>query len=562
MEKRVVWTRKATGLIREISPFTACIATIAIAIGVGWQKRVFQMQGWAPVPENTFPLGIPPVCMAFIITGIPVLCAFFSLGYLAAAMPRSGGGYIHMTRVLGPLTGFVVTWIEYMWWILAYGMLSTLIMESLMMYFGLVVGPEFIVPFVSPVGLTIWGVFMISIFTLICCFGVRWFGWLMQILFWVPTAIIFLLIPILFTATTASLEAGILSLTGHTAIEYTNAALAQGMATAFPGGYWDSARVGIIGATWAWTGFAGMTFAAGEIKEASKKMLKLMMIAGVALLLFYVGISWLMGKAATLAGRVTVPGVGDYSFLSGWGFLSYGKGSLAKAGLPPIKGWIPILGVFAAQGAGLSILLGLIGCVGAMWILNDLPVMALASSRILFAMSFDGVVPRWLSDINERWHTPVKALWFTTLLAVFGVVCESGIMNPGYLYPGPLLHPIFTTGIAAGDLWDFIFFAVICLTVALLPYRRKDIYERAPFYKGGGVSWVAIIGWLGFFTNLYLCYELVFAPEYGIIPAGVSPFAFTLFLLLIPVVLYYYYKWRAKVTAVDYKTVFTELPPE
>lgn len=564
MERRELWTRKATGLIREISPLVACISTICIAIGAGWQKRVFQCTGWSPMPENTFPYGIPPVPMAFLITGIPVLCTFFCLGYLAASMPRSGGGYIHISRVIHPLVGFVASWLEYAWWWLAYGMISTLIMESVMMYFGLVFGSEFIAPFVSPVGLTLWGLFMIALFAAISCLGVRWFGWLMQILFWVPIIIVCIIFGLFLTATPGVVESGILALTGHTPVEYTTAALNQGMATAFQGTYWDAVSVALIAAAWAWTGFAGMTFAAGEIKEASKKMIKVMMIAGVFLLFFYTGVSWVMANTAMMVGKVTVPGVGDYSFFSAWGFLSYGKGSLKAAGLPPITAWLPILGVFVAQGRGLTFLLPFVGVVGALWLFNDLPVMALASSRLVFSMSFDGILPKFLSDVNERWHTPIKAIWFTTLLAIFGVVCESGIMKPGYLYPGPILYPIFSSGIAAGDLWDFLFFTVICLTAALLPYRRKDIYDRAPVFKGsiGGVPLITVVGLIGFITNLYLDWGFIFAPIAGIIAEGIAPFAFTLFLIAIPIILYYYYKWRAKVTGRDYKTIFAELPPE
>lgn len=306
MKKPVVWTREATGLIREISPVVACISTIAIAIGAGWQKRVFQCTGWAPIPENTFPFGMPPVPMAFLISGLPVIIAFFALGYLSAAMPRAGGGYVHMTRILHPLVGFVVTWLEYAWWWLAYGMISTLIFENLLMFVGLVSGPEAIAPFNTPWFLAFAGIAMIVIFSIISSFGVRWFGWLMQILFWVPTIIILVIFGIFLSATPAALNNGVQSLLGgHLPIDYTNAALEQGMATAFTGGYWDAVSVAMIGAAWSWTGFAGMTFASGEIKEASKKLIKVMLVAGFALLFFYTFISWAMAYAAMKAGVVS-----------------------------------------------------------------------------------------------------------------------------------------------------------------------------------------------------------------------------------------------------------------
>ncbi len=561
--KPTIWTREATGLVREISPIVAILATIAIAVGAGWQKRVFQVTGWAPVPENTFPFGIPPAPMAFIESGLPVIIAFFALGYLAAVMPRAGGGYVAMTRVTHPLLGLVITWLEYAWWWLAYGMISTLLMENLVMVSGVLLGPAAVAPFATPWFLGLFGISMIVLFSLVSTVGVRWFGWLMHILVWTPTVIILIIFGIFLTSTAASVDSGVSAFLGHMPVEYTQAAIDQGMTTAFPGTYWDSVNVAMIGAAWAWTGFAGMTFASGEIKEAGKKMVKVMVTSGVILLVFYVLISWAMAYTAMQTGKVSVPGVGDYSFFSAWGFLSYGKGSLADAGFPVIKAWLPILAMFTAQGQGLLVLVPIVGVVGAMWLFNDLPVMGLASSRLLFAMSFDGMLPKAFSDVNERWHTPVKAIWFTTLLALFGVYAESGLYQQGYLYPGPILYPIFSTGVAAGDLWDFIFFTFVCLTLALLPYRKKDLYQTGP-YRGrmAGIPWITILGVVGFIANLYICVLFFTAPVGGLLAEGLPPVVFTIVLALIPVILYFYYRWRARVTGRDYKTIFTLLPPE
>ena len=563
-EKRIVWTREATGLVREISPLVAILGTIAVTIGAGWQKRVFQVAGWAPVPENTFPFGIPPVVMAFLETAVPVIIAFLALGYLAAVMPRAGGGYVAMTRITHPLLGFVVTWLEYAWWWFAYGVIASLVMENLLMFVGLVGGPAAMAPYLTPWVLGAFGISMIVVFSLLSTFGVRWFGWLMHVIVWTPSIIVLIIFGMFLTATPAALNTGTLFYLGHSPIEYTEAALAQGMATAFPGNYWDSVNVAMIGAAWAWTGFAGMTFASGEIKEASKKMLKVMIASGVILLLFYIFISWAMGRTAMLTGTVSVPGVGDYSFLTAWGYLSYGGGNLAKAGLPGIKAWLPLLSVLVAQGEGLVLLVPFVGVVGALWLFNDLPVMALASSRLLFAMSFDGMLPKTFSDVSEKWHTPIKAIWFTTLLAVLGVYTESGLYQKGYLYLGSFLYPIFDTGLTSGDLWDFIFFTFVCLTLALLPYTRKDIFETAPVFKSkiAGVPWITVLGSIGFITNLYIDWTFFMAPVGGLLAQGPTPVVFTILLALIAVLFYFYYRWRARVTGRDYKTIFTQLPPE
>jgi hypothetical protein len=104
----------------------------------------------------------------------------------------------------------------------------------------------------------------------------------------------------------------------------------------------------------------------------------------------------------------------------------------------------------------------------------------------------------------------------------------------------------------------------------LIYYRRRDLYDRSPTWKVSvaGVPLVAIVGFIGVITNLWCDYVFLFN-EKALNVGGIAvsfesifPFLFTLILLLIPVVLYFYYKARAEVTGVDYKTIFTEIPPE
>ena len=72
-----LFVRKATGLVREIGFVTAIIIVIANTVGLGWQKRVFQFTGKAPLPENEYLAGITPMTMAFIVGGIIILLSVF-----------------------------------------------------------------------------------------------------------------------------------------------------------------------------------------------------------------------------------------------------------------------------------------------------------------------------------------------------------------------------------------------------------------------------------------------------------------------------------------------------
>src|SRR5205814_4581234 len=87
---------------------------MANTIGLGWQKRVFQYTGLAPLQENQYWGGIPPMTMAFIVGGIAVLLSLLAVSVLAAAMPRSGAGYVVISRILGPVWGCLAACLEFL----------------------------------------------------------------------------------------------------------------------------------------------------------------------------------------------------------------------------------------------------------------------------------------------------------------------------------------------------------------------------------------------------------------------------------------------------------------
>jgi amino acid transporter len=53
----------------------------------------------------------------------------------------------------------------------------------------------------------------------------------------------------------------------------------------------------------------------------------------------------------------------------------------------------------------------------AIALVNDLPAMLLAVSRLMFAWAEDGVFPKAVSRVHERWHTPTVALMLSGLMA-------------------------------------------------------------------------------------------------------------------------------------------------
>lgn len=552
MAEKKVFARKATGLVREIGMLTAVIIAMCNVVGLGWQKRVFQATGWTPIGESKFFLGIHPVVMAFLLAGLVVLVSLYCFSMLSAAMPRSGGGYIFISRILSPGLGFVATWFQFFAVAVSYGLIAVAVMEAVMI-FGELAGITQLGVWATPQGLWIFGVLITIVFSGIALFGVKMTGYLLQTIFWIPMVILVAVYFLFLTASPASMEAGVQHIWGHSAAEYTQAALAQGMGDiAAKNTYWGAVFSAMVAAYWAYIGYAAASFVAGEVKEAHKTLPRAMFTSGLAIIFLYMTISTLMARAAQMAGRV-----GDFSLMSAMGFLNYGGGSFADAALPKIGGWMPMVAAIQAAGVGMTWLLPLLVFFAALWVANDIPPFILSTSRMIFAMAFDRLLPPKLADVNERWHSPWNAIIFTSVITiVLGCTAESGVL--GAIWPGSFLARA-TSALAVGvtDLWDVLFFGIVAIAAMLFPIMKPDIFARSPFRLSR--TWTIALGALAVLGNLFAFYVIskamnFFGDPMALLVSGL--------VLVSGIVIYWYYNNEARRTGVELKTIFTEIPPD
>ncbi|MGD0176494.1 MAG: APC family permease [Candidatus Bathyarchaeia archaeon] len=575
MSQKKLFVRKATGLVREIGPLTAMIIILANVMGLGWQKRVFQFTGAAPLPENLWVAGIPPMVMAFLIGGIIIILSVLSFSILIAAMPRSGGGYVVISRLVSPIWAFVGSWFEFLSIAWSFGIIAVAVFEGIYFIFGPIVGIT--AAGVNDVYLFGGGVLLVILFTAIGSLGVRMAGYLLQVMFWIPAILTIYVLFLLASSLTnpSALQAGIAALgqangiTGVTADTYVKGALAQGMDAANVGNYWSAVSVAMIGAYFAYIGYAASTFVAGEVKEANKSLPKVLLISSVIIMVAYMVVSGLGAYATSALARTTLPNGNTWTFFEAYSYLSYGGGNLAKAGVPAIKAWTTTVAAMTGIGMNLSSLNWLLFIFGILWVANDIPPFILTASRILFAMAFDRVLPGSFANVNERFHSPVNATIATGVFGLLGCFSESGVIsnggswNPGGALGGAL-NGIFSIGVSSTDLMDAVFFTLFALALIMLPYRKKEIYDTAPF-KIGGKAGMVVIGILGVGANLALDWMILTAPQdsYNILaPTSDNWFAigFTVLLGLIGAGMYAYYKYGKK--DVDYSTIFAEIPPE
>ena len=191
MAEKKSFPRSTSGLVREIGPITALFVTIAFTVGWGWQLRIFQFAGTSPLPENLWVAGIPPGVTAVLITGIIVVIMMLGYSILISAMPRSGGGYVVISRIVSPFAAFIGSWFEFFAVATSFGIIAVVVFEESFWYGGVgpALGITLVVAGYNDVVFLADGICLIVLFTVIAASGVRITGYVLQLLVWVPVVL-------------------------------------------------------------------------------------------------------------------------------------------------------------------------------------------------------------------------------------------------------------------------------------------------------------------------------------------------------------------------------------
>lgn len=560
-----LFAREATGLVREIGFMLGAIIIMSHVIGLGWQKRAFQFAGPMPIPNDLLPLGLPAMFWAFVFGGIVVLITGYAAGYVTAAMPRSGGGYVTISRVTHPILGYMAGWLMFLAEAFSYGLIGVACFEAIMIFYNIALAPT-VIEF-DALTLFIGGVIVVWIFAVLALLGTKMYGRLLEVMFWIPAAITigFFAMWIVGIMNPEPLIKGVQDVMGGwTPQQMVNLALDKGMAANIPS-FFDAFAFALPGAFWAYMGWYATTFVAGEVKEANKKLPLVVVSAGLLIMIIYLAASACSSWAAMNV-AVTHRDGHDWSFYQAYSWLSYtSAGKAARAVIPNFQSaWSTGIASLIARGMGLGWLSWLIALAGVLWLANDIPPFLLVASRTFFAMSFDRMLPESFAYVSERWHAPVWSIIITAVAGVLGCVAESNVGGWGSY--------IMFAGVIGTDIFDAFFLTLFCLSCMLLPLERRDIYERAAVKHSIG----AVVS-LGFVATLLSAFCLfifvrespwIFNPaEWAIaeglpVEAGLSS-AYGFFLcIIVGLLLYIGFLYRNTTRGIDVRTLYLNIPPE
>jgi APA family basic amino acid/polyamine antiporter len=523
-EEPIVFTRRASGLVREIGLFTAIAIPLTHTIGGGINKLLILASYEHPGAN---------VPLAFILAGIPVMATAVSYTMLAVSMPRTGGDYIYISRGLSPVLGFLTSW--GFWWteIMSLGIIAIYDVDfwglsfriagqatnsATWMHYADVFKGEG-----ATTGLII-GFAIVIVSGLVTYFGARVYSWIINI--GLILGIIGSVVMVIFFIYRSPGQASTLWNETYGAGTYEKIVQMAKDTGWTPTGFSFGATAGAsIGAVWAYIGFTAGAYMGGEIKNPSKGMVWSITVSAVLIILYY-----------TFVGVMVYRAFGD--FIPMYTHVTKNASDQLEAIMASYP--TPLLPTFAAALApGQHILQFLMAASGAIWLLNDIPAFFLVCSRLVFSWSFDRFFPEKIAEVNDRWHSPHYAILLTTIGGLLGVAFYYG-----------------RSWVAAVDTTMLYIFAVMfgCLAAAVTPYVRREVYDRSIKWEILGLPLMTLAGIIGFCGN----FILVFVAGKGIPERDLLFLGIWMTAGLIIFLAYYAHNIRK---GVDVKTIYAEIPP-
>ncbi len=406
----------STGLERRLGLLGLAATGICSMLGAAINIVPFMLQRSVP--------GIGPyVLPAYLFAAVPALLAAMAYATLSSAMPRAGGSYVFASRGLSPYLGFVASFSQWFGLSVAIGVVSYLMIpfiRDVLLAVGMDEAGATLDTGPVRVGLALaflWTSVVINMR------GVRTVERILVPLMFLMFLLGGVVIVAGFLFDQADFAAALMEREG-VAVPVAEAEFGLGRFVAAAAILFSS-----------FIGFDSIAQAGGEARNP--------------------------GRSLPLAIGIAVGTVGAFYFLFTaavhhavpWAFIAE-RAQTQDLTAPGLLGYVlePRWTVLILAGAAIALI-------------NDLPAMLLAVSRLMFAWAEDGVFPRGVAAVHERWHTPHVALVLSGLMATASIL---GSHFAGDFFLGV---DILVTSMLVN-------FGLMCVTVIALPRRNPALAER------------------------------------------------------------------------------------
>lgn len=459
-----VFLRRATGLVREVSLLDALLMnSIGMNVGIGAVFLFLQAQSFFPSGNMLLAVVIGTLLMAFTLLWV--------YSEFAAAMPRSGGDYVFVSRALHPFLGWLLAWSQGIWLIFfwigfnAWFALVFAIPTSLQVI-GSVTGNsslgDLATTISEPASVLVLGTLINVAFGVLLIFGGQGYWRWQKLAFAFAGGSILIAILLLVldgSNIPAAWDTFVATAGGLKFNEIIPAANAAGYTYPKDGGLDLGATLLMLPWVFFVVGYAqGSAQIGGEVKRASSTQY-LAMVGGVLI----------NGAVLALLVVLFVNAVG-----AEW-IGALGAVPADTLGVPVMAGFNLIVSLLTNN----VVILAIIGIGFVMWAVNGTPLSELQATRYMLAWSLDRMIPSQLGDVSDRYHTPVKAIVFATLTGEVALLALVNIPEASLL--GALVAQIGA-------------FILVSIAGILFPYRLPDVWQSAGGRRIAGIPAVTLAG--------------------------------------------------------------------
>ena len=530
------FTRKATGLVRELSLVDMISYNAAVATPLGVALAIALFYVWAALPGAN-------LIIALVIGLIGIIFPIVTFALLSSAMPRIGGDYAYISRIMHPSLALASNLCYLIVALMGAAFVAVagvrLVIAPTLAIVGVLGGYSSWVSASTTVSGNWWTFFLGSAVIVasaaVAVLGTKLAGRIMTILYMVSLigSVVTLLI-LVFTSrgsfisnlNSFSKPFTHLNDTYHATIA---AGAKAGLVYPDKTGYSTKSTIGAIYVTYGLlvSAYAGV-YLAGEMKGAGRRRRQLQSVLwsgyGQGLLIL----------VSTLAFIHTV----------GLDFLI--ASSNGAFGVPAAPYSLFFVGVVSGSTlVGVILGIALICCIPP-WLYAN----AAIAYRVPFAWSFDGLSPRRFTEVNERTHTPVVAI---VVMTVFCIVATA--------------WAAFTTSFLTyfSYLVLFGYFTIIMVGFAglFMPSRLPAVYKGSPAeWRVAGVSVLPVMGALTVVWNVFVVGLALYFHEAIGLPDLWKPIGALVLIAVAGIAYYYGARAIQRGRGINIDLAFKTIPPE
>jgi APA family basic amino acid/polyamine antiporter len=526
---RKLYARKSSGLIRTIGVFGAMV------FGV----HCISLSSSGLIPYSWIAGVWPGSSIIGVLTVAMVFCLFHAYTYSAigATMPRSAADYTLGSRVLSPPLAFAASWTLVIFSGMVAGSLIAWIpstaIPTLTRTMGIIFNNPGLVEFAgwssSRAGIIVIGTVCAIITFLLMILPTRTIVRILEVGFFLGLLAWVILYFQLGTAAKDAFPAAWDKFMGAGSYE-GRIALAEANGMVINPNVAIMTLAGLIMGFWVFYGYYIPTFFAGEVKQAETTLL-----AGSWSSLI---VTWAIFVVGALLLQRLVP----LEWIAAESFL----GQTPSAGVAAM----PFITFYAAVVNPNFILVLIVAIVWIYTLINLAQTYFFYCSRIVFAWSFDRLIPEAVCWIHPKLRSPVWAIVIITILAEIGIIDAA-------------------MGSVMGAQLNFVFFAVCTMFVpvtamTLFPYLKKDLFENASAMVRRKIGPVPVVTIVGVITLLYMAWMIVASFIYPAVGGGISSTKLLILagLVLSGLAVFYYARWyRMKHEGIDINWTFQSIPP-